>query len=94
MAVSSCYRVFVMLSRFRSRMAVSLLDVLSSASERKAPLSEEKIFNYFVQCCLALRYMHTEKRVVHRDLTPANIMIDKSGKVKIGALWLYLEQLR
>ncbi|ETE67350.1 Serine/threonine-protein kinase Nek10, partial [Ophiophagus hannah] len=35
------------------------------------------------QLCLALRYLHKEKRIVHRDLTPNNIMLGDKDKVTI-----------
>ncbi len=34
--------------------------------------------------CLALRYLHKEKRIVHRDLTPNNIMLGEKDKVTIS----------
>jgi serine/threonine protein kinase len=30
-----------------------------------------------------LKYLHIDKRIVHRDLNPANIMIDSSFQIKI-----------
>ncbi|RXM31906.1 Serine/threonine-protein kinase Nek10, partial [Acipenser ruthenus] len=36
------------------------------------------------QICLALRYLHKEKRIVHRDLTPNNIMLGEKDKVTIS----------
>lgn len=33
---------------------------------------------------LALRYLHKEKRIVHRDLTPNNIMLGEKDKVTIS----------
>ncbi|PKU46408.1 serine threonine-protein kinase nek10 [Limosa lapponica baueri] len=35
------------------------------------------------QLCLALRYLHKEKRIVHRDLTPNNVMLGDKDKVTI-----------
>ena len=46
-------------------------------------MSEESIWPIFIQLCLALCYMHMEKRVVHRDLTPSNIMINDAGRAKV-----------
>lgn len=34
--------------------------------------------------CLALRYLHKEKRIVHRDLTPNNIMLGDKDKVTVS----------
>ncbi|KAK1332488.1 hypothetical protein QTO34_007167 [Cnephaeus nilssonii] len=34
--------------------------------------------------CLALRYLHKEKRIVHRDVTPNNIMLGDKDKVTVS----------
>ena len=39
---------------------------------------------FHLQMCLALRYLHKEKRIVHRDLTPNNIMMGDRDKVTIS----------
>lgn len=31
----------------------------------------------------ALHYLHTQLRVIHRDVKPSNILINRSGQVKI-----------
>ena len=33
---------------------------------------------------LALRYLHKEKAIVHRDLTPNNIMLGENDKVTVS----------
>ena len=38
----------------------------------------------FVQLCAALRYLHVEKRVVHRDLAPGNVLIDSEFNIKLA----------
>ncbi|KAF3692330.1 Serine/threonine-protein kinase Nek10 [Channa argus] len=40
-------------------------------------------FGSVFKMCLALRYLHKEKRIVHRDLTPNNIMLGERDKVTI-----------
>jgi len=47
------------------------------------PLSEPQIWDYFVQICLALEYLHS-KKVLHRDIKPANIFLTKKDEVKLG----------
>ena len=54
---------------------MSLQYYLNYLEEQKKPMEEEEIWNFFLQLCLALRYLHEDKRVVHRDLTPSNIML-------------------
>src|SRR5438552_4224985 len=36
-----------------------------------------------VEVCRALEYAHRRMSVVHRDLTPRNVMIDEEGQVKV-----------
>lgn len=36
------------------------------------------------QMVLALRYLHKEKGILHRDLTPNNIMLGEDDKVTIS----------
>ena len=37
-----------------------------------------------LQMVQALRYLHKEKGIVHRDLTPKNIMLGENDKVTIS----------
>ncbi|XP_067915905.1 serine/threonine-protein kinase Nek10 isoform X2 [Heterodontus francisci] len=55
----------------------------NSLKEKQQVFTEERIWNIFIQICLALRYLHKEKRIVHRDLTPNNIMLGEQDKVTI-----------
>ncbi|GCB61606.1 hypothetical protein scyTo_0004126 [Scyliorhinus torazame] len=55
----------------------------NSLKEKQQQFTEERIWNIFIQICLALRYLHKEKRIVHRDLTPNNIMLGEQDKVTI-----------
>lgn len=51
--------------------------------EKKERWSEEKIWNLFIQIVLALKYLHKEKHIVHRDLTSNNIMLSENDKITI-----------
>jgi NIMA (never in mitosis gene a)-related kinase len=48
-------------------------------------MSEEKIWKFFIQICLALTYIHS-KKILHRDLKALNIFLTKDEKVRIGDL--------
>jgi len=54
----------------------SLQTFTASAREKGlAKLPEEQTWQIFVQLCLALRYLHVEKGIAHRDLTPNNVLV-------------------
>ncbi|XP_043920696.1 serine/threonine-protein kinase Nek10 [Protopterus annectens] len=55
----------------------------NSLKEKQQLFTEERLWNIFIQICLALRYLHKEKRIVHRDLSPNNIMLGEKDKVTI-----------
>ncbi|XP_033496901.2 serine/threonine-protein kinase Nek10 [Epinephelus lanceolatus] len=62
---------------------VPLAEHFNSLKEKQQKFTEDRIWNVFIQMCLALRYLHKEKRIVHRDLTPNNIMLGEKDKVTI-----------
>uniref|UniRef100_A0A3P8U579 NIMA related kinase 10 n=1 Tax=Amphiprion percula TaxID=161767 RepID=A0A3P8U579_AMPPE len=62
---------------------VPLAEHFNSLKEKQQQLTEDRIWNIFIQMCLALRYLHKEKKIVHRDLTPNNIMLGEKDKVTI-----------
>ena len=45
--------------------------------------SEDTIWNWFTQICLALKHVH-DRKVIHRDLKTQNIFLTNEGKVKLG----------
>jgi len=55
---------------------VALQVFVASAKEKGfTQLPEEQTWQIFVQICLALRYLHVDKGIVHRDLTPNNVLV-------------------
>ncbi|NWW87959.1 NEK10 kinase, partial [Rhynochetos jubatus] len=62
---------------------VPLGEHFHSLKEKQQHFTEERIWHVFIQLCLALRYLHKEKRIVHRDLTPNNVMLGDKDKVTI-----------
>ncbi|NWH60265.1 NEK10 kinase, partial [Geococcyx californianus] len=62
---------------------VPLGEHFHSLKEKQQHFTEERIWHIFIQLCLALRYLHKEKRIVHRDLTPNNVMLGDKDKVTI-----------
>ena len=62
----------------------SLQDHLSLIRDTNQKLTEEQIWRVFIQLILALRYLHKEKGIVHRDITANNIMLDDEYRVKLS----------
>jgi len=44
---------------------------------------ENQILDWFVQICLALKYVH-DRKILHRDLKTQNIFLTAKGDIKIG----------
>lgn len=55
---------------------------LSAKLQREGTLSVREAINIARQVCAGLREAHAQG-IIHRDLKPGNIMIDRSGNVKI-----------
>ncbi len=62
----------------------SLADFILSQSEKKQKVKEEVVWSILSQLTAALRYLHCEKRVMHRDLAPSNILIDGEFNIKLA----------
>jgi NIMA (never in mitosis gene a)-related kinase 1/4/5 len=59
-------------------------DLESAIKARRGKLiPESQVLDWFIQICLALKYIHNRK-ILHRDLKPANIMLSRGGVIKLG----------
>jgi eukaryotic-like serine/threonine-protein kinase len=63
---------------------VSVDQLLTRNDEgKKVGLSPEEGAYIGVEVCRALDYAHRRMQVIHRDITPRNVMVDEEGQVKI-----------
>ncbi|MDB5335883.1 MAG: Serine/threonine protein kinaserelated protein [Planctomycetaceae bacterium] len=56
---------------------------LSELLKKKGKFDWQQVIEYGLQICAALEHAH-ENGVVHRDLKPPNLMLDKSGNIKLA----------
>lgn len=60
------------------------LEKFYSRAFRNDKIINEDVLGKIAFCVVkALHYLHSELKVIHRDVKPCNILVDKKGKVKI-----------
>ncbi|MFK7736689.1 MAG: serine/threonine protein kinase [Pirellulaceae bacterium] len=64
-------------------------DDLQTIVKKKGPLPFDNIANYMAQAARGLQHAH-EVGLIHRDVKPANVLINSKGKVKLLDLGLAL----
>ena len=62
---------------------VKYADFYSVIKKRTKFFDEEQIWDYFIQTCLGINYLH-DNNIIHRDIKASNIFLDKKDKVIIG----------
>ncbi len=62
---------------------VSVSELLKACAQNGERLSPEEGAYIGAEVCRALDYAHRKMSVVHRDITPRNVMVDEEGQVKI-----------
>ena len=55
---------------------------LYSHIHKRKRLTEEEVFRFFHQTCLAFDYLH-QHNVMHRDLKPENLLLDQNQNIKL-----------
>ncbi|KAG5453658.1 Serine/threonine-protein kinase Nek10 [Clonorchis sinensis] len=70
-----------------------LTELINSMKEKNEHFTEDRIWHVFTQLVLALRYLHREKAIVHRDLSSNNIMIGEGDKATITDFGLAKQKL-
>ena len=58
-----------------------LTTLIKSQAASNTYFPEEQILDWFIQLCLALRYIH-QRRIIHRDLKSQNVFLTKKKNVR------------
>jgi NIMA (never in mitosis gene a)-related kinase len=56
---------------------------IDEAASTKTPFTEERIVDWFVQICFAMKHVH-DRKILHRDLKTQNVFLMRNGRVKLG----------
>ena len=64
-------------------MDISLDKFYVKAFEKKISIPENVLGEIAFSVISALHYLHTQLQVIHRDVKPSNILINRSGDVKM-----------
>ena len=57
--------------------------LIKKQKERGQPFTEDCLLNWLMQLCMGLAYIHS-KNVIHRDMKPQNVFLDKNQTAKIA----------
>ena len=61
-----------------------LEDLIIKTKEKKAHIGEKKVWDLLVQSLSGLMYLHENKKIIHRDIKPDNLLLDSEGNLKIS----------
>ena len=60
-----------------------LQNYINDKKDKNEKISEDKIWKVAYQTLDALQYLHVEKKIVHQDIKPLNLMIDDNDNIKL-----------
>ena len=62
----------------------SMLDLLKKNVAQGKYIEEKTIWDLIVQSLSGLLYLHENKKIIHRDIKPDNLLLDLEGRLKIS----------
>ena len=62
----------------------SLDDLIKKNIQQNKKMDEKAIWDFLVQSLSGLLYLHENKKIIHRDIKPDNLLLDLEGHLKIS----------
>jgi len=62
----------------------NLKDVILEYINKNKYMEEKIIWELLIQCLSGLLYLHNKKKIIHRDVKPDNLLLDKNFNLKIS----------
>ena len=62
----------------------NLESIIKKNIQNKTITDERKVWDLMIQCLSGLMYLHENRKIIHRDIKPDNILLDADGNLKIS----------
>ena len=62
----------------------NLSELIKNQNEKGVYFEEDTVWRFLISLLSVLRYLHNDKKIMHRDLNPSNIMIDSQNNLKVA----------
>ncbi len=61
----------------------NLSELIKNQNEKGVYFEEDTVWRFLISLLSVLRYLHFDKKIIHRDLNPSNIMVDNKFNLKV-----------
>lgn len=62
----------------------NLSELIKNQNEKGVYFEEDTVWRFLISLLSVLRYLHFDRKIIHRDLNPCNIMVDNKFNLKVA----------